>query len=68
MCGFIRCITRFSLLVLSAAILVPSLIALALILAPRLLLQGVYYGMILLCILTALSAAAAALRFALAKH
>lgn len=68
MCGFIRQVTRFSLVVLACTALFLALLALGLLFAPRLLLLAAYYGGIALCILACLGIAASLLRAAFATH
>jgi len=68
MCEFIRRITRFSLWIWSAAVLLLVAMAVVLLIAPRLLLQILYYGIPFLCFGAALIIAVAILRAALSKR
>lgn len=55
MCGFIRCVTRISFVILLLLALLLAALALGLLFAPELLLKGLYWGGILFFALSALS-------------
>ncbi len=68
MCELIRYISRFSLWMLSAAVLLLIGLAVALLAVPHLLLQVLYYGVISLCVAAALTISFALLRAAWRKE